>query len=108
MFPLPTAAFICQDKHAKIPPGLHSQGGFFHVIVLSRQALTQLLAGILDSSLGAGAKITERSGITYTDLYSFLWLRIIVHSSVALATLLFHQDPDTLFSHLYCTDQAYP
>ena len=56
----------------------------------------------------ADAKITERSGITYTDLYSFLWLRIIVHSSVALATLLFHQDPDTPFSHLYCTDQAYP
>ena len=55
----------------------------------------------------AGAKITERSGITYTDLYSFLWLRIIVHSSVALATLLFRQDLDTQFSHLYCTGQAY-
>ena len=83
-----------------------NRGGSYTLLVLS-QALTQLLAGVLDGSL-SGCQNYRALGITYTDLYSFLWLRIIVHSSVALATLLFHQDPDTLFSHLYCTDPAYP
>ena len=101
--------FICPSVSAKNRPGfLLQKPGRSYTLFALFQALTPLLAGVLDRSLGAGAKITERSGITYTDLYSFLWLRIIVHSSVALATLLFHQDPDTLFSHLYCTDQAYP
>ena len=84
-----------------------NRGGSFALFVLLGHS-HKTLRGFLIAAWGAGAKITERSGITYTDLYSFLWLRIIVHSSVALATLLFHQDPDTLFSHLYCTDQAYP
>ena len=104
-----TVFFIYPSVSAKNRPGFLSQkpGRSYTLLVLS-QALTPLLAGVLDRSLGAGAKITGRSGITYTDLYSFLWLRIIVHSSVALATLLFRQDLDTRFSHLYCTGQAYP
>ena len=96
------------EKCSKNPPDflLQKSGGLkFYLCFFKRSR--NYLRGFLIAAW-AGAKITERSGITYTDLYSFLWLRIIVHSSVALATLLFHQDPDTLFSHLYCTDQAYP
>ena len=49
----------------------------------------------------AGAKIAERWALYIFQLY------LILHNSAALATLLFRQDLDTLFSHLYCTGQAY-
>ena len=94
--------------HTKTAPASITETGAVRLLYLCFfKRSRNYLRGFLIAAW-AGAKIAERSGITYTDLYSFLRLRIIVHSSVALATLLFHQDPDTPFSHLYCTDQAYP
>lgn len=56
-----TAFFICSSVSAKSRPGFHcgNRGGLFALFVLF-QALTQSLAGVLDGSLGGGAKITER------------------------------------------------
>ena len=56
-FPLPVQPAFGRTR--KIPPGYFSQGGFF---TLSRQALTQLLAGVLDGSL-------RRTYLVYITMY---------------------------------------
>ena len=56
-FPLPVLPVF--DRTRKIPPGHSARGDFF---TLSRQALTQLLAGVLDGSL-------RRTYLVYITMY---------------------------------------
>ena len=71
-----TVFFHLPLRERKKPPRLplsETEADHYALFVLS-QALTRLLAGVLDRSLGAGAKITER-------WESFFSLRVLLNAS---------------------------